>query len=153
MASLHTHRGLDYPIQIIALWSVFLFGTIFHTQLALIPLFHGLDVLAPHGHVATDISEITSVLWWMLLFFVLPMIAIMATCFFQSRRYRLIHFWMTVIYSALNIAHLAVDLTIPPIAWYQIALMALLVVVGLVLNVVAYQWVKQLHPHRHMLSA
>jgi hypothetical protein len=138
-----------FTVKIIALWSVFLFGTIFHTQLGLIPLFHGLDVLAAHGHVATDISEISMILWLMLGFFMLPLVAIIALCFFNSRKFRVGHFWLTVFYSIMNLAHLVVDLIIQPIAWYQIALMAFLFVNGLILNVVAYQWVREVRWHRH----
>lgn len=143
----------SFAVKIIALWTVFLLGTVFHTQLALIPLFHGLSVLAPHGQVATDISEISTVLWLMLAFFMIPLIAIVSTCLFDSRRYRMGHFWVTVIYSLLNLAHLVVDLTIPPIAWYQIALMAFLFLIGLVLNLVAYQWVKEPHSRGHRLQS
>lgn len=143
----------SFVVKIIALWTVFLLGTIFHTQLALIPLFHGLSVLAPHGQVATDVSEISAVLWLMLAFFVIPLIAITGTCLIDSRRYRIGHFWITTIYSVLNLVHLVVDLTIPPIAWYQVALMAFLFLIGLLLNLVAYQWVKEPHGHDHRLRS
>ncbi|HIK43840.1 MAG TPA: hypothetical protein IGR64_03025 [Leptolyngbyaceae cyanobacterium M65_K2018_010] len=141
------------PLQILALWTVFLLGTVFHTQLALIPLFHGLDVMAPHGHQAATLAEIEPILWGMLAFFALPMVAILATSFNHSRQLRVLHFWMTVLYTVLNIAHLGVDLTIPPIAWYQIALMAFLVVVGLLLNWVAYQWAKGARTPAHRLHS
>ena len=143
----------SFAVKIIALWTVFLLGTLFHTQLALMPLFHGLSVLAPHGHVATDISEISGILWLMLAFFAMPLIAITGTCLLDSRWYRLGHFWGTVIYSALNLAHLGVDLAIPPVAWYQVALMAFLFLIGLLLNLVAYQWVKEPHGHGHRLQS
>jgi hypothetical protein len=51
----------SFAVKIIALWTVFLLGTLFHTQLALMPLFHGLSLLAPHGPMATDMSEISSI--------------------------------------------------------------------------------------------
>lgn len=140
-----THRLTDsdrFLRPILTLWTVFLLGTVFHTQLALIPLFHGLDVLAPHGHIATDIQEITGILWGMLAFFLLPMVAMIGVSLTQDRWLRVAHFWMTVLYSGLNLAHLGVDLTIPPVAWYQIALMAFLLLIGLLLNLVAYQWVR-----------
>mgnify|MGYP000394290495 CR=1 FL=1 len=70
-----SHSKLPFQNQLIALWIVFQLGLIFHTQLGLMPLFHGLDVLAAHGHVATDISQISSVLWLMLAFFLMPLIA------------------------------------------------------------------------------
>jgi hypothetical protein len=149
---IHTKPG--FAVKIIALWCVFLFGTIFHTQLGLIPLFHGLDVLAAHGHVATDISEITTILWLMLAFFVVPLVAIIGLCFYDSRRFRVGHFWMTIFYSVMNLAHLVVDLTIQPIAWYQIALMAFLFINGLILNLVAYHWVREIRWQRqHHLGA
>ncbi|PSN12302.1 hypothetical protein C7293_20845 [filamentous cyanobacterium CCT1] len=135
--------------QLIALWTVFLLGTLFHTQLALIPLFHGLSVLAPHGHVATDISEISSVLWLMLAFFILPLMAMVGICFFDSRQYRLAHLWLTLVYSVLNVAHLVVDMSILPVAWYQVTLMAWLVAVGLGLNRVAYHWFRESHRQSH----
>lgn len=147
------HSRLSLPSQIIALWIVFQLGTIFHTQLGLIPLFHGLDVLAAHGQVASDISEISSVLWLMLAFFLVPLVAIIGLCFTASRRFRIGHFWVTVVYTVLNLAHLVVDLTIHPIAWYQIALMAFLFIEGILLNLVAYQWLQEAQPHRQRLQS
>jgi hypothetical protein len=153
MASMN-HAKLSAPSQMMALWIVFLLGTVFHTQLGLMPLFHGLDVLAAHGHVATDIREITSILWLMLAFFLIPLVAIIGLCFTESRRFRMGHFGLTVVYSVLNFAHLVVDLTIQPIAWYQIALMAFLLMTGLLLNVVAYQWVRAAtRPQRQRLQS
>jgi hypothetical protein len=36
---------INYRGKIIALWTVFLLGKLFHTQLGLMPLFHGLNVV------------------------------------------------------------------------------------------------------------
>ena len=127
-----------------ALWAVFLIGTLFHTQLALMPLFHGIDVamMAHHHQESATIAEITPILWGMLLFFVLPMLAIVAAAFYQFKNFRTLHFGMTLVYTVLNFAHLVADLLVDPIAWYQIALMSLLLAVGVLLNIVAYQWLK-----------
>jgi len=152
MSSSHS-TALTAPQRLIILWMVFQLGTVFHTQLGLIPLFHGLDVLAAHGHVASDLSEITSVLWLMLAFFLVPLLAILTLCFSESRRVRIGHFWLTAVYTVLNVAHLGVDLTIPPIAWYQIVLMLFLVIVGLLLNLVSYQWMRAAQPQRHRLQS
>lgn len=131
--------------KITILWGVFLLGTLFHTQLALIPLFHGIEVTL-HAESAADISEIASILWLMLAFFMIPMVLMVATLFAHSRRYRAIHLGITVIYSLLNLTHLVMDLFVTPIAWYQIALMGWLVLVGLILNGVAYQWYQVHYP-------
>ena len=54
---MNTRNQLDYQVKIIALWTVFLLGTVFHTQLALMPLFHGLDVaIVGHQH-GTESSQ------------------------------------------------------------------------------------------------
>jgi len=137
-------NAVNYQEKIIALWVVFLLGTLFHTQLALIPLFHGIDVaIMSHHHQETaTLAEITPILWVMLLFFVLPMLAIVATAFYKFKRWRPLHFGFTVLYSVLNFAHLVADLLVDPIAWYQIVLMLLLFLVGILLNIVSYQWLK-----------
>lgn len=130
--------------KIIALWTVFLLGTLFHTQLALMPLFHGIDVaiMSHHHQGAATVGEIEPILWGMLFFFVLPITAIVATAFFQFKRWRHFHFALTLVYTVLNFAHLIADLLVDPIPWYQIVLMLLLLGIGILLNLVAYQWLK-----------
>jgi hypothetical protein len=128
----------NYQGKITALWTVFLLGTIFHTDLGLMPLFHGLEVA--ESVKAQNIDEISWVLWGMLIFFTLPMLAIVGTAFTNLRRFRAIHFGMTVIYSILNLGHLAADLLLPKIVWPQIALMLFLFLIGLLLNLVSFQW-------------
>lgn len=142
----------NYQQKITVLWNVFLLGTLFHTQLGLMPLFHGISVAIPgsHAHETTDISLI---LWLMLGFFVLPMMSMIATAFINSRRYRMAHFGLTVFYSVMNFLHVVLDLGVKPIVWSQIALMMILFLVGLLLNIVSLQWMqegahrKQLHAH------
>jgi len=130
--------------KIIALWSVFLFGTIFHTQLGLMPLFYGESVAMSGTNGVTNVSH----LWLMLGFFMLPAIAIVATAFTNSKRYRVIHFGLTIFYSVMNFLHVVLDLLVKPIAWYQIALMVILFTVGVLLNVVAFQWMQEHFNHK-----
>ena len=135
---------INYREKIIALWTVFLLGTLFHTQLALMPIFHGIDVaIMSHHHQETaTMAEVEPILWGMLLFFALPMLAIVGTAFYRFKRWRTLHFGLTLIYTVLNLAHLVADLLVDPIAWYQITLMSLLLAVGILLNLVSYQWLK-----------
>ncbi|MDJ0697485.1 hypothetical protein [Mastigocoleus sp. MO_188.B34] len=132
---------LNRQQQIINLWVVFLLGTIFHTQLALIPLFHGVSVTVHENH---ETSNLLLILWLMLAFFILPMLAIVSTTFINSKRYRVIHFGLTVFYSIMNLFHVGLDLLVTPIAWYQITLMLFLLIVGLLLNIVSFQWMKEI---------
>jgi hypothetical protein len=121
--------------QINALWTAFLLALLFHTDLGLMPLFHGQSIA--HSHDTNDISWI---FWLMLAFFVPPLLAIIIPTFTDSKRYRTGHFWLTIIYSFLNLAHLIADLLVAPIAWYQIMLMTILLLIGIVLNLVSYRW-------------
>jgi hypothetical protein len=125
--------------KIITLWSVFLLGTLFHTQLGLMPLFHGINI----AHTEPTAVNMDLILWLMLGFFVLPMFAAISTGFTDAHRYRLAHFGLTLIYSVLNFLHLALDLMVQPIVWSQIALMAILFAIGLLLNLVAFQWLRE----------
>jgi hypothetical protein len=125
----------NYSNQIVALWTAFLLALLFHTDLGLMPLFHGQSIA--HSH---DTNDIGWILWLMLAFFVPPLLAIILPTFTDSKRYRTGHFWLTIIYSVLNLAHLIADLLVTPIAWYQIALMTILVLIGMVLNLISYRW-------------
>jgi hypothetical protein len=125
--------------KIIALWSVFLLGTVFHTQLALMPLLYGQNVAMSGYNGIMPASHP----WLMLGFFVLPIIAIIVTVFNDSRRYRMIHFGLTVFYSVMNLLHVILDLFVTPIEWSQIVLMVIVLINGIFLNIVAFQWMKQ----------
>jgi hypothetical protein len=131
---------VNYREQIIALWTAFLLGTLFHTQLGLMPLFHGLSV-AESQH-ASQLRDISIIMWLMLGFFTLPLLAIIITAFTDSKRYRLLHFALTVVYTVLNLLHIIADLFVQPILWYQISLMVILFLIGLLLNLVSFQWMK-----------
>lgn len=130
---------IKHQEKIITLWIVFLLGLLFHTQLGLMPLFHDLSIVSSP---AKDLSEISPVLWLMLAFFVVPMAAIVGTLFTDSYAYRKLHFSLTVFYTMLNISHLVADLFVIPIAWYQILLMVILVLLGLMINLVSFQWMR-----------
>lgn len=131
---------VNYRERIIALWIAFLLGTLFHTQLGLMPLFHSLSVA--ESQQASQLSDISTILWLMLGFFVIPMLAIIATSFTSSKRYRVFHFALTVVYSIMNLLHIVADLLVQPILWYQITLMVILFLIGVLLNLVSFQWMK-----------
>nr|WP_228014569.1 hypothetical protein [Fortiea sp. LEGE XX443] len=137
---------MNYQERIIALWTAFLLGTLFHTQLGLMPLFHGLSV--GESQPASKITDISGIMWLMLGFFVLPILVIIATAFTNSKRYRLFHFALTVFYSIMNLLHVIADLFVQPILWYQITLMVILFLIGLLLNIVSFQWM-QLQSRSH----
>jgi hypothetical protein len=131
--------SLNKQEKIIALWIVFLFGTVFHTQLALMPLLHGENVVMPKTQGRMPAFES----WLMLGFFVLPAIAIVMTAFNNSRRYRLIHFCLTIVFTVVNFIHFGFDLTVQTLAWHQISLIFLILVNSLLLNIISLQWLRE----------
>jgi uncharacterized membrane protein YhaH (DUF805 family) len=136
----HTH----YIEKINTLWTVFLLGTLFHTHLGLMPLFHGLSVA--HSEVQGN-ADVSWVFWLMLIFFVIPLGLMTLNVFVQSKRYRQFHFGLTLFYSVMNFFHAIADLMVRPIISYQVTLMLLLFLIGVLLNWVAYQWVLT-HPQK-----
>ncbi len=137
----------SYPLQIVTLWTIFLLGTLFHVQLGLMPLFHGLNVAVSQ---AKSLTEIMPVFWGMLIFFGLPLGAMVLAVFTDAKKVRQGHFWFTVVYSIFNLLHLAADLFVPPRVWPQVVLMLILFLVGLLLNRVAWLWWR--HPHGKQLA-
>jgi len=127
----------SYPAKINALWTAFLLGLLFHTDLALMPLFHEMEI--EHSHAGGDVN---AVFGFMLLFFLLPMLAIIAPTFTVTKSYRVFHFYLTLVYSVLNLGHLIADIVVGA-PWYQLVLMTILVIIGLLLNLVSFQWLKK----------
>jgi hypothetical protein len=125
------------PLKIITLWSTFLLGTLFHTQLGLMPLFHGQSVAIAESQSSNHLG---SIFWSMLVFFALPMAAMIGTAFYTQKRYRLVHFCLTLVYTVFNFLHVVLDLGVKPVLGYQIALMVMLFLIGLLLNQVSYRW-------------
>ena len=131
--------GLNSQGKIIALWTAFLLGMLFHTQLALMPLFHGLSVMESHTH---EYLNLHTIMWLMLGVFALPMLAIIVTAFNRSRLYRKLHLGLTLVYTVNNALHFILDVLVQ-VPDYQLFLMAFLFVIGLLLNLVSYQWIRE----------
>lgn len=133
---------LHYQLKLIALWTAFLLGLLFHTQLALMPLFHGVTVAPSHTHESLPLSFI---FWMMLLFYAIPLFLIVMTPFWGQRighsRGLAVNFGITLVYSLLNLIHFGMDVVVGAPS-YQLVLMLILVGIGGVLNVVTFQWMK-----------
>lgn len=126
----------NYPQKINALWTSFLLGTLFHTDLGLMPLFHNMQV-----EQSQATGNLNGIFGFMLVFFVLPMLAIILLTFTDAKPFRTFHFGMTIAYSLMNLSHLIADIVVLA-PWYQLVLMSLLLLIGLLLNLVSFQWLK-----------
>jgi len=130
------HTKLGSRETLIVLWSVFLFGIIFHSQLAFMPLLYGQGVAMPGSHGVAPLYQ----LWLMLGFYIIPMLLIIATAFEDSYFYRNLHYLVTLGYSVLNLLHIVSDLLVSPVEWYQILLITVIFGNGLLINKVALDW-------------
>jgi hypothetical protein len=128
----------NYRIKIITLWTAYLLGMLFHTQLALMPLFHGLSVAESHTH---EYLSLATILWLMLAVFGIALGAIITTAFVENRQYRGLHLGLTLLYTLINALHLLLDMKVG-VPNYQLFLMAYLLGIGLLLNGVSYQWLR-----------
>ncbi|NEP17322.1 MAG: hypothetical protein F6J97_10515, partial [Leptolyngbya sp. SIO4C1] len=134
-AQINYARPGSLPEQIMALWTIFLLGTLWHTQLALIPLSHHLSLTELQPDAALQISTVVG---FMLVFLSLPMIAMIAAAFSTSRGFRTVHLGLTLAYSLFNLLHLVLDIRMAVPA-EQLILMGCLFLIGLLLNGVAYR--------------
>ncbi len=134
-------NGLSTQQKIISLWAIFLFGMVFHVQLGVMPIFYGQSVAMPSAHGIAPQQD----LWLMLGFYLFPILAIIGTILTQSRLFRVLHFGLSIFYSVMNLLHIGFDLTVNPIEWYQILLVSVVFVNGIVLNFVALNWIKEIY--------
>jgi hypothetical protein len=140
--------AIDHALRLRTLWMVWLLAMLFHVDLGLMPLFHGQSA-AIHGQVPT-----TALPWLfgaMLIYFLLPLGAVLLIAWAASdpahdaawRGWRRGHFWFSVVYTVTNIPHLIADILVPDGRADQIALMAVMVGVGLLINLEGWRWWRQ----------
>ncbi|MEB3165134.1 MAG: hypothetical protein VKO65_00520 [Cyanobacteriota bacterium] len=140
--------AIDHALRLRTLWMVWLLAMLFHVDLGLMPLFHGQSAEI-HSQVPT-----TALPWLfgaMLGYFLLPLGAMLLIAWAASdpahdgawRGWRRGHFWFSVVYTVTNIPHLIADILVPDGRADQIALMAVMVAVGLLINVEGWRWWRQ----------
>ena len=89
----------------------------------------------------------------MLGYFLLPLLAIVLISFADStmgpgirwRPLRRLHLWSSLVYSITNILHLLADILLPDARLDQIVLMAVMTLLGLLINIEGWRWWRQFH--------
>ncbi len=89
--------------KILLLWTIFLLGMIFHSLLAIMPVFWGQSIAMPEEMIAKHAFEPN--MWMMLAFFLLPMIIIVVTTFIESGWYKITNFILSILITLMNIFH------------------------------------------------
>ena len=139
---------IDYGLRLRHLWIAYLLAMLFHVQLGLMPLFHGQSAQIES---AIDPNRLSVVFWGMLLYFLMPLACLLLITYATGaaehhrrwRRWRRIHFWTSIFYTVTNLVHLIADIVIPDSRSDQVFLMAILLVIGLLINREAWGWLLQ----------
>ena len=148
-----------HGLRLASLWAAWLFVMLFHVELGLMPLFHGLSVQI-ESKLST--TRLPAVFLAMLLYFLLPVLAMLlavhaatatatatatgaasataSASWMASPLLRAGQFWFSLIYSLSNLAHLIADVRIPDSRLDQVLLMLLLTLLGLAINLEAWRW-------------
>ena len=125
-------------LKITILWGVFLLGMIFHSLLAIMPIFFGADVAMPD---ATG-SVPASMMWMSLLIYLLPMLLIVLILFTEKKWFKITNFGFSILVTLMNIFHLIGHITGISVQLFQVVLLTFVLVSGILLNIVSYKWIK-----------
>jgi len=139
---------IDHGLRLRSLWLSWLLAMLFHVDLGLMPLFHGISPQIK-GQVAD--SQLPGLFATMLGYFLVPLAAVVGiayACSNQTSRrqpsprnpWRLAHVWLSVIYSLSNMVHLVADILVPDSRADQVVLMGVMVAIGLLINREAWLW-------------
>jgi hypothetical protein len=134
-----------YAVRLAGLWAAWLLVMLFHVELGLMPLFHGLSVEIK-SQVAS--SRVPRLFLAMLFYFLLPVGALLVAVhgiadpagWSASAPWRAAQFWFSVVYSLTNVVHLIADIRIPDSRTDQVLLMSVLTLIGLLINQQAWAW-------------
>ena len=136
----------DHGLRLRSLWMCWFLAMLFHTQLGLMPLFHGISP-AIESHVPAQ--QLPALYAGMLIYFLVPLAAYGLISWAASaptwaqpgwRSWRRGHFWLSVVYTATNIPHLIADILIPDSRADQVALMVVLCLIGVLINLEGWRW-------------
>jgi len=141
-------RPIDHALRLRSLWFCYLLAMLFHVDLGLMPLFHG---LSPEIESQVPQARLPLVFWGMLLYFLIPLLAILLIAWSASdpegqarwRPWRRLHFWISIFYTVTNIPHLIADILVPDSRSDQVALMGVLLAIGLLINREGWLWWRQ----------
>jgi hypothetical protein len=144
-AAAQTPAPIERTLRLQSLWIAYLLAMLFHVELGLMPLFHG---ISPEIASQVPAQRLGWVYWGMLLYFLVPLACLLRIGWASSQplrrghwqAWRRQHFWISVIYTLTNVPHLIADIVIPDSRDDQVALMAVLLVLGLLLNREAWAW-------------
>ena len=130
---------LENRLKVILLWIVLLFGIMAHSQLAVMPVFFGVDVCMPE---ATG-SMPASMKWMCLLFYLVPMLLIVGAMLSDAKWFRITNLVLSGLFGLMNAFHLYEHLLETPKDMAQVVLLGCVFVFSMYQCLVSFRWVKQ----------
>ena len=148
----------DRALRLRSLWQCWFLALLFHTDLGLMPLFHGLPVTI-ESQVNPD--AVPLIMRAMLAYSLVPLAAlILITYAATSTReghgwfwWRRSHLWLSLLYTLTNAGHLVVDMAIPDSRGDQVVLMAVMLAIGLLINREALLWCRDRGDHQSLAES
>ena len=140
--------GVDHGLRLRSLWNAWLLAMLFHVELGLMPLFHGLSVKTGSQ---INPAQLALLFGTMLIYFLIPLAALLLIAYASSapqgeqrwRPWRRLHLWLSIGYTATNIPHLAADMLVTDSRPDQVLLMLAMVTIGLLINLESWRWCRQ----------
>jgi hypothetical protein len=136
---------IAHAVRLAGLWAAWLLVMVFHVELGLMPLFHGLSV-----EIKSQVApkQVPRLFLAMLVYFLLPVAALLVAVhaiadprgWSASPPWRAAMFWFSLIYTVTNVIHLVADIRIPDSRSDQVMLMTVLTLIGLLINQQALVW-------------
>lgn len=128
-------------LKITVLWSVFFFGMVSHTLLAMMPIFWGQSIAMSDELI--EKNPLNSSLWMTLFFYLIPMIIIVVTIFNEKNWYKITNFVLSILVTIINIWHLIGHAGESTVDSRQIVLLTFVLFFGILLNIVSFKWIKE----------
>ena len=151
VARLPMRRSSDHALRLRHLWLSYLLAMLFHVELGLMPLFHG---ISPAIESQVSPGSLPLLFWAMLLYFLIPLACLLLIAYAPPRgepqlahgfwgRWRALHLGISILYTLTNVPHLIADIVVPDSRGDQVFLMLVLLLIGLLINREAWLWWRQ----------
>lgn len=125
--------------KIVTLWILFVVCMILHFNYHVGELFYGVDIKRPNanGVVPTSAAIIRFV------FEILPMMLVTFILFIEKPIIRQTNFYLSILFSLANLAHLVEEFMSPKLDLSQLNLLSFVFISSLLLNLASWRWIKE----------
>ena len=132
---------MNNRVKVAILWGVFLFGMIFHTLLAIMPVFWGQSVAMTQEQIVAN--PMVLMMWMVLFFYMLPMIAIVLSLLIEAKWYRTINFVLSLLFTFMNVFHIVEHASEAAVDMRQVVLLIVVLISGVFLNIASFKWTRE----------